>query len=257
LAVSDDKQRVTAATLDELEEAIELLKVAYERYFNGVDRVPPTRDHDDVKRAVRVMMTQRIGTTALRFRMQGLKARLVTYEQYWTRILLQIEKGTFKRILAVSSRRELELRRAPREGEGEAPQGEAPQGEAPQGEAPQGEAPPKVEPPSATQRSRDDDAIPRRREVARAPSPPTRSGLPDGVDAGEVRELFKQFVAAKKALGESTAGLTYAKLLDKVSRELPGLRDKHGADIRFEVATEGGKVRLRARSRKDAGQKAS
>lgn len=244
MAVSDDKQRVTAATLDELEEAIELLKVAYERYFNGVDRVPPTRDHDDVKRAVRVMMTQRIGTTALRFRMQGLKARLVTYEQYWTRILLQIEKGTFKRILAVSSRRELELRRAPREGEGE-------------GEAPQGEAPPKVEPPSATQRSRDDDAIPRRREVARAPSPPTRSGLPDGVDAGEVRELFKQFVAAKKALGESTAGLTYAKLLDKVSRELPGLRDKHGADIRFEVATEGGKVRLRARSRKDAGQKAS
>lgn len=248
MALSDDKQRVTAATLDELEEAIELLKVAYERYFNGVDRVPPTRDHDDVKRAVRVMMTQRIGTTALRFRMQGLKARLVTYEQYWTRILLQIEKGTFKRILAVSSRRELELRRAPREVEAEAVAGDV-------------EAPPtpKVEPPapSVPQRSRDDDAIPRRREVARAPSQPTRAALPDGVDAGEVRELFKQFVAAKKALGESTAGLTYAKLLDKVSRELPGLRDKHGGDIRFEVATEGGKVRLRARSRKDPGQKAS
>lgn len=242
MALSDDKQRVTAATLDELEESIELLKVAYERYFNGVDRVPPTRDHDDVKRALRVMMTQRIGTTALRFRMQGLKARLVTYEQYWTRILLQIEKGTFKRILAVSSRRELELRRAPREAESE--------------EVAQPATATVETPPSAPQRSRDDDAIPRR-EVARASSQPTRAALPDGVDAGEVRELFKQFVAAKKAAGESTAGLTYAKLLDKVSRELPALRDKHGGDIRFEVATEGGKVRLRARSRKDPGQKAS
>jgi hypothetical protein len=243
LALSDDKQRVTAATLDELEEAIELLKVAYERYFNGVDRVPPTREHDDVKRSVRVMMTQRIGTTALRFRMQGLKARLVTYEQYWTRILLQIEKGTFKRILAVSSRRELELRRAQASGEASEPAEVAPE--------------PADATPSAPQRSRDDDGVPRRREVVRAPSQPTRAALPEGVDAGEVRELFKQFVAAKKAAGESTAGLTYAKLLDKVSRELPALRDKHGGDIRFEVATEGGKVRLRARSRKDSGQKAS
>lgn len=233
---------MTAATLDELEEAIEMLKVAYERYFNGVDRVPPTREHDDVKRAVRVMMTQRMGTTALRFRMQGLKARLVTYEQYWTRILLQIEKGTFKRILAVASRREHERRRAPGPGESEASGAET------------GSAPAQT---SAPPTSPAEDDAPRRREPARATSQPTRAALPDGVDPSEVRELFKQFVAAKKALGESTTGLTYAKLLDKVSRELPALRDKHGADIRFEVATEGGKVRLRARSRKQAGQKAS
>lgn len=233
LAAPDDSKRVTMGTLDELEEAIELLRVAYERYFNGVDRVPPTREHDDIKRRVRLMMTSRGGPTALRFRMQTLKARLVTYEQYWTRILLQIEKGTFKRILAESSRREqIERRRVL-----EAPQVPEP-------------APASV-PDEDAPRPRAGTAPPR------APSQPSRAALPDGVDAGEVRELFKKFVAAKKAAGEPTEGLTYGKLVDKLARELPSLRAKHGGDIRFEVATEGGKVRLRARSRKDADQKAS
>ena len=94
--------------LDDLEEEIELLKVAYERYFNGVDRIPPRREHDTVKLHLRNIQRMRGGVTAIRFRTQSLKARIVTYEHYWTRILRQIELGTFKRLLAVSARREHE-----------------------------------------------------------------------------------------------------------------------------------------------------
>lgn len=224
------------ATLDELEEAIELLKVAFERYFNGVDRIPPTRDHDEIKRRVRTALTIRGGPTAVRFRLQNLKARLVTYEHYWTRILLQIEKGTFRRILAESERRQLAAERRPIELPPSESESESEEGD--------------PSPPRASQSGR--------HRIARPPPPPSQNpALPSGMDAGEARELFKQFVAAKKAAGEPVAGLTYGKLVDKLSRELPDLRAKHGGDIRFEVATVDGKVRLRARSRREQGQKAS
>jgi hypothetical protein len=223
------------ATLDELEEAIEMLKVAFERYFNGVDRVPPTREHDDVKRQVRTWLTHRGGGTAIRFRLQNLKARLVTYEHYWTRILLQIEKGTYKRILVESERRQLAAERKAAE--------PLPAAEHVGESQLVDEAPP----------ARASQSGSRHRIPIVRPPPPPRPNLPAGVDAVEARELFKQFVAAKKAAGEPVAGLTYGKLIDKLARELPDLRAKHGGDIRFEVATVNGKVRLRARSRATGG----
>ena len=217
--------------LDAVEEQIELLKVAYERYFNGVDRVPPTREHDKVKLAVRNFARMHTGSTAVRFRAQGLKARLVTYEQYWTRILLQIERGTFKRILAESKRREYELRFKQAE---EAIKAKKSAGD---------DAAAGSDSPAAASAEADAPA----QRSPRVPSKPL--ALPDGMDSSEARTLFKQFVAAKKAAGESIDGLTYGRLVEKLARELPKLQERHGDSIRFEVATEGGKVRLRARRR--------
>lgn len=228
---------MTAEALDDLEEEIELLKVAFERYFNGVDRVPPTREHDTVKLHMRNAERQRSGSTVIRFRMQNLKARFIAYEHYWTRILRQIEEGTFRRVLAESKRREFEAikRRAEEEGS----------------QASQSGVRTIVERDSSERSGirakldRDAEAAPR----ARAPLPP-------GVDPKQARELFKQFVAAKRAAGESVEGLTYGRLLDKLSREVPKLQETHGVGIRFEVATVNGKVRLRAR-KQGSDQKAS
>jgi hypothetical protein len=225
-----DKPRLSMQHLDGIEEQIELLKVAYERYFNGVDRVPPARTHDAVKLAVRNLVHMQTGSTAVRFRAQNLKARLVTYEHYWTRILLQIERGTFKRLLAESKRREYVLRFQQAEEAIRARTGSA--GEP----GDDGLDPPPV--------SEADAPVQR---VHRPSSKPL--ALPTGMESKEARDLFKQFVAAKKAAGESTDGLTYGHLVEKIARELPKLQEKHGDGIRFEVATEGGKVRLRARRR--------
>jgi hypothetical protein len=218
--------RLSMDHLDEVEEQIELLKVAFERYFNGVDRVPPTREHDAVKLSVRNFARMHTGSTAVRFRAQGLKARLITYEQYWTRILLQIERGTFRRVLAESKRREYEIRHKRIEDQG--------------GRS----TPSDVQPTTAAEP--DAPTAP----SSRAPSG-ARATLPDGIDAGEARTLFKEFVAAKKAAGEPVSGLTYGRLIEKLAKEVPKLQEKHGDAIRFEVATEGGKVRLRARRRAD------
>jgi hypothetical protein len=226
--------RLSMEHLDDVEEQIELLKVAFERYFNGVDRVPPTREHDAVKVNVRNLARMHTGSTAIRFRAQGLKARLVTYEQYWTRILLQIERGTFTRVLAESKKREYEIRHNRIEEGGP--------------RAAQSGVQPMLE------RDASQSGIRAKLAEADAATPSSRSSgnrvsLPDGLDAGEARALFKQFVAAKKAAGEPINGLTYGRLLEKLAREVPKLQEKHGEAIRFEVATEGGRVRLRARRR--------
>jgi hypothetical protein len=95
---SKQSERLSARQmLDELEEAIEALRIAYEKYFVGVDRVPPTRLHEKVERQLRLAETERFRATALRFRLHGLRARWVTYGHYWTRVLRQIEEGTHRR----------------------------------------------------------------------------------------------------------------------------------------------------------------
>jgi hypothetical protein len=234
--IKSEPVRLSVEALDNLEEEIELLKVAFERYFNGVDRVPPTREHDTVKLHMRNAERQRSGSTVVRFRMQNLKARFISYEHYWTRILRQIEEGTFKRVVAESKRREYEaLRRRVEEEGSQAAQSGVRTIDRDAGQS-----------GIRAKLDRDGDAEP----------PRARPPLPPGVDPKAARELFKQFVAAKKAAGESVEGLTYGRLLDKLAKEVPKLQEKHGAGLRFEVATVDGKVRLRARKH-DSDQKAS
>jgi hypothetical protein len=226
-------------SLDDLEEDIELLKVAYERYFNGVDRIPPIREHDAVKLHMRNALRQRSGSTAVRFRLQNLKARLISYEQYWTRILRQIEQGTYRRVLAESKRREFELQRQKLEDDAQAAQSGARSMIEHDHEVEQSGIRIKLD--------RVAEAEARAKSEAQSPARARPAALPPGVDAKEARELFKRFVAAKKAVGESVDGLTYGRLVEKLAREVPKLREKHGESIRFEVATVDGKVRLRAR----------
>jgi hypothetical protein len=83
--------------LDELEQEIELLRVAYDKYFVGIERTPPVRMRERLDRKVRGLESQHFRSTALRFRCGGLRARYVTYSHYWTRILDQIERGVFRR----------------------------------------------------------------------------------------------------------------------------------------------------------------
>lgn len=209
--------------LDELEEGIERLKVQFDRYFYGVDKVPPVREREKLERAMRNVMRQPFTTTVLRYRFAQLKQRLTTYTHYWNRILNQIEKGTYKRVLAEASRREREQMFAKQQ-------------------AAEAAAAAQQEPAAAGQKPA--NGKPR-------PAPASAGGgkvnLPDGMNAKQARDLFKQFVQAKKAAGENTRGITYGGLVQKLARELPKLQQKHGGKVSFEVTTVNGKVKLRAR----------
>jgi hypothetical protein len=239
-AVGDNAVSAAEASrlLDAFEEALEELRLAYEKYFVGIERQAPAQRHREVKLQMRRLEELRMRSTAIRFRLQGLRARLVTYEHYWTRVLGQIEKGTYRRDLQQRSQRRV--------------QGEA---------AAQPPAQPPAVRPSAPEAETTPDAadVPRPRAVteisAPRPSPPS-SGPPrpppppvpvPGMKGAEVRRLFQDLVQAKQAAGEDVEGLTERALARKLARELPKLREQHGGAVKFEVATVAGKVSLRAR----------
>ncbi len=210
--------------LDDIEQEIERLKVLYEAYFRGVEKVPPARRLDGLERAFRNLERGRVLRTVHRFRLQGLKARLVTYKYYWQRILGQMEKGTYKRDVARAARRQAAIVAAEQAEAEEQAESAKPAGDAAEAEA---------------------THAPKKPRPAAAAGP---AGLPEGLTAGEIRMLFKDLVAAKRAAGESVSGLTYGALVKKLAREVPKFRERHGCeDVRFEVSTSGGKVRLRAR----------
>ncbi len=86
-----------ADELDRIEDEIRELRIAYEKYFAGIERIEPIKERQTLKTAVRRLVGEQSRNTARRFRIQSLQASLVTYESYWTRICRQIEDGTYRR----------------------------------------------------------------------------------------------------------------------------------------------------------------
>src|SRR5262245_61530533 len=64
-----------------------------------VDRYAPVRHRERVDRKLRQLEGVHMRTTALRFRLAGLRARYVTYGHYWARVLDEIERGVWRRDL--------------------------------------------------------------------------------------------------------------------------------------------------------------
>jgi len=227
--------------LDAFEDALEDLRISYEKYFLGVERQAPANKHRRVKAEMRRIEEIRPRSTALRFRFNGLRARLVTYQHYWNRILGQIEKGTYRRDI-----QQRVQRRQPVEPPAPAPPTPSVQ---PEPDAPQPGMSTDLSAPSSSARP---PGPPRPPGSGRPPPPPPPPVVVPGMKGGDVQRLFRDLVTAKQQAGEDIKGLTVRALARKLSRELPKLQQRHGARVRFEVATVGGKVRLRARSTNDA-----
>lgn len=85
------------ARVSELEEELAHLRAAYEQYFLGVERRPPTDAHEKFKRGLRDLKGIFVRHTGANFKVQGLSAKYLTYERLWTRTLQEMEAGTYKR----------------------------------------------------------------------------------------------------------------------------------------------------------------
>ncbi len=90
-------QEKFAEEIDELDEALTNLQVLYEKYFLGIDRRPPEQERKRVSSKLREMRTAMIRNTALKFRVNTLFAKLISFERMWDRTLREIEEGTYKR----------------------------------------------------------------------------------------------------------------------------------------------------------------
>ncbi len=86
-----------AETCQHLEESLEELKVKYDMYFLGVERLEPGKKRDELKRDIARLKSAFTRNTGLRFRIQSLHARYLSYERMWLRAAREREEGTSRR----------------------------------------------------------------------------------------------------------------------------------------------------------------
>ncbi|MFN7142550.1 MAG: MXAN_5187 C-terminal domain-containing protein [Myxococcota bacterium] len=94
MARIEKADRGLTARLDEIEQKMFVLKINYEKYFSGLERVEPLREREEIRRAMRDFLDEPITNSVQRFRFQTLKSRFQSLELYWTRNLTMMERGT-------------------------------------------------------------------------------------------------------------------------------------------------------------------
>ena len=80
--------------MDEIERKMFFIKMQYEKYFSGIERIEPLKEREDLKRTIRDVSQEPMNNTQQRYRFTQLKARMSSLEMYWQRNLVMIERGT-------------------------------------------------------------------------------------------------------------------------------------------------------------------
>ena len=96
---STEKGAEIEELLDDLEKRLDRLKVMYEQYFLGIQKMAPSQLHTEAERRVRELQQGQIRNTALRYRFATLAQKYGAYNSYWRRTLRQIEQGRYLRDL--------------------------------------------------------------------------------------------------------------------------------------------------------------
>jgi hypothetical protein len=209
--------------LDKFEERLTILQTAYEKFFCGLERRPPEKERKAVSERIRQLRTTNVKNTGLRFRVQTLFARLLSYERLWDRTLREMEEGTYRRDLYKARMRQPknERRKPPPPPEDE---------EEPRTDPIALRPPPEIAAPS------------------RPPPAPRRSQPPPAAISDEsMRRLYQTYLKARQQCGEPVTGLSYEAVASKIRSQIPTLLEKHKARaVDFKVVIKGGRAVLKA-----------
>lgn len=84
--------------LNEIDRALSALHKTFEQYFLGFERLAPDQERQQLRRDLLALRSNSGQlNTAIKFRLNTLWQRFVTYDQLWNRTLKQIEDGTYRR----------------------------------------------------------------------------------------------------------------------------------------------------------------
>ena len=213
-----------AEEIDTADELLAKLQVTYEKYFVGIERRAPDRDRKDVSDRIRRLRTAQVRNTALKFRVQTLFAKLISFERMWDRVLREMEEGTYRRDLFKAR-----YRNRQRHG------GKRPDGS-------DEESLPEAQTLDDGDEHQEHHEHHEHRPPARPPPPPSI-----GVSDESMRRLFHTYLKARQQCGESTAGITYEAVASKIRSQVPALMEKHNAkNVDFKVVIKGGRAILKA-----------
>jgi hypothetical protein len=208
--------------VDALEEELEEIKVKYEMYFIGAERMEPARRRDDLKRNIARLKNAFTRNAGIRFRIQALHARYLSYERLWLRSTREKEAGTYRRDVLKARRKAAERTEGTEAGE-----------------APGTDASPQTPPPST----------PPPPVAARAGPPPLpvpRTPEPAMSDA-ELRVLYESYLAAKRSCNEDVSKVTLESISRTVNKQAPEIAARFKAKrVEFKVAVRDGRAVLTA-----------
>ncbi|MCB9532029.1 MAG: hypothetical protein H6698_05830 [Myxococcales bacterium] len=85
------------AILDDLHRRMDRLRVLYEQYFLGIEKIPPYQVQKDVVRIVYRLQQAKLKGTSQKFRFQALIQKFNAQRAYWARTMREIEEGTYRR----------------------------------------------------------------------------------------------------------------------------------------------------------------
>jgi len=83
--------------MEKFKEQMEALKKAYEQYFLGNTRYPPTKMREELEKFVRTYSLRRSPKSVDNFLINTTFATFAHYRNYWDKILKMIETGELKR----------------------------------------------------------------------------------------------------------------------------------------------------------------
>ncbi|HKL24743.1 MAG TPA: MXAN_5187 C-terminal domain-containing protein [Desulfuromonadales bacterium] len=83
--------------MDQLEQEIKDLEIAYEQYFMGIEKREPLHARKNLSRSLRRLINRYIPQVDLRFRLQSISSRFHSYAGRWDRILRLIDEGKYER----------------------------------------------------------------------------------------------------------------------------------------------------------------
>ncbi len=267
--------------LDELDSRLEALKILYEQYFLGMEKLEPLKERQGVARIVRRVQSAQTKNTAIRFRLNSLNQRFLSFQNYWNRIVRQIEAGTYHRDLARverdMKRRGIDMTgfsklRSKGELEAALMQSLADETQSDSAADPAADPGAEVIAASADQSARAvRDFSPEEKAglltgefriasttkpppipkvtpppVRATRKPPTGEAAPADAD-NRMQRLYRAYVSAKKRTGESTDGLTYDRLVRTLRKQVPTIQARTGCKrVDFKIEIKQGKAILKA-----------
>lgn len=83
--------------IDLLDSKIARLKVEYEQYFMRVLKREPVKLRNEIEKKILFYSNQNFTNTSLKFKYNSVVAKYNSYKQYWSRVLREIDEGTFNR----------------------------------------------------------------------------------------------------------------------------------------------------------------
>ncbi|PIR22103.1 MAG: hypothetical protein COV44_10035 [Deltaproteobacteria bacterium CG11_big_fil_rev_8_21_14_0_20_45_16] len=83
--------------LTKIERGLEQLRTLYDQYFAGVNKVLPQNEHIDIQKQLQIFPISELRSTSQKFRYTNLKARYAQLNTLWSKVIKQIEEGTYAR----------------------------------------------------------------------------------------------------------------------------------------------------------------